>query len=80
MKLWRVNVLIDFDMPVQAETQDEAEEIAAENYKEEYAYADFADFSAYELRKPGEFRGALPWGGDGSKTIDQLMLESSSDE
>lgn len=76
-KLWSVTVACEFEMPVYAETQDEAEEIASRHYEDEIACDDAMEFDAREVSSartmPLEFRGSIPWGADGDETCEDLL-------
>lgn len=77
-KLWMVNVSLDFTMAVVAETAEEAEDIAADNWRDEPA-ADEIDVCADECTKlPRGFEGSIPWGGDGDATCETYLTGEES--
>ena len=83
-KLYRVTVTVEIDMPVVAESAEEAEEIALDNYEDEPEWGENAEASAYVVQPgklPEKFEGALPWGGedDSDKTC-ETYLKSAEDE
>lgn len=79
-KLYSVTVTVEIDMPVYAKNEVEAEEIAIDNWEDEYDHKISA--SAREITEvsqlPKAFRGAMPWNGNDDDTCEKYLASNGS--
>lgn len=74
-KLYSVSVEILLEMPVVAESPEEAEAIALNNWEDELGSGGsaFPIAVAQELKKPHGFWGSIPWGDQDGKTVEEYL-------
>ena len=75
MPLYRITMTCELDMVVEAKDEKHAEEVALDEAPD--CYREGAEWDPGFARRltacPPEWRGALPWGGDGRRTVDQIL-------
>ncbi|MEN4917540.1 hypothetical protein ABE485_02625 [Achromobacter spanius] len=83
MPLYRVNTLLDLDMVVEADNEDEAWDVAREDWKEAASDCrkDVQIYVVGEIKltdklPPGWDKDCIPYGGDGNTRIRDLLPPS----
>jgi hypothetical protein len=81
-KLFQVNVDITIDMVIAAESKEEAERYAQENYRDELRETAYPGVMAYAPRKPlshcpPDWNGCPPYNSDDDRTVDEWFKEPS---
>ena len=77
-KLWAVTVEARFDIPVVAETEEDAIAEAMDHIHDELENCDrFDSYGAEEIKSKrdlsSELAGCYPWGGDGKKKVEEYL-------
>jgi hypothetical protein len=82
-KMYKVDVELSYEMAVLAENEEEARQIAEENYEEELSNVSYPGYTFYPrlMKNPKEFEGTLPYGtDDDKKTVEQYFDEPAGAE
>lgn len=75
-KLWTADVTINFEMPIYAESLEEALKIAKKNAREEFENHGEFDVGIMDMAPSGEFNDSYPYGSpaddEGDLTVGEL--------